>query len=468
MMLARRSTRFGLLCALSLLLALAPAASAGVACTVPQCTQCIADPTCTQCTPGYTVGGGGTVCNDVNECATTNGGCSTSPVAQCTNTAGSRNCTCPSGYGGTGTIGNCTDINECATTNGGCSTSPLVACTNTAGSRTCGACPSGYTGTGITCNDVNECATTNGGCSISPVAQCTNTAGSRNCTCPSGYGGGGLTCTDINECATNNGGCSTSPPVTCTNTAGSRACDACPIGYTGDGVTCPDINECAAGNGGCALEGGACTNTSGSRNCTCLSGYAGDGISCGDINECSLNGGGCDPLTTCSNLPGTRTCSSCPSGYDGTGDTACADVNECATANTCNSGACVNGAGSFTCDCPAGVTGTTCDTNGYLPPDKNTAGCEKAVVENVAKYVKCVTKCRVQKAGKELGGKAFDEQDCQAGTAGGKSCRDAYDKKMASLIAKGTCPACLDQTAQGGLARRCPQRRDRHEGQRVL
>jgi hypothetical protein len=152
----------------------------------------------------------------------------------------------------------------------------------------------------------------------------------------------------------------------------------------------------------------------------------------------------------CSNVPGSRDCT-CNSGY-ADGGAGCADVNECATPNYCNKGTCTNGTGTVTCACQSGFTGPTCDINGYVPPDKTTATCEKAVVDNVAKYVKCITGCRVKKAGAELAGKPFDEQACQADATGGKSCRGAYDKKMASLIAKGTCPACLDQAEQADMA----------------
>lgn len=38
----------------------------------------------------------------------------------------------------------CQDIDECATNNGGCSTSPMVPCLNTMGSFHCGQCPPGF------------------------------------------------------------------------------------------------------------------------------------------------------------------------------------------------------------------------------------------------------------------------------------------------------------------------------------
>jgi hypothetical protein len=189
-------------------------------------------------------------------CVIDNGGCD--EIAPCTFEEEVPECgPCPGGYTGHGST-TCNDINECATNNGGCFTT----CTNMPGSRACSPCPAGYTGTGDTpCIDINECATNNGGCETSPVVTCTNSPGSRTCgTCPAGYTGTGDTmCNDVNECATNNGGCSTTPQVTCINLAGSQACGPCPSGYTGPGTFCADINECATNNGGCGV-GMVCEN----------------------------------------------------------------------------------------------------------------------------------------------------------------------------------------------------------------
>eukprot|EP00294_Goniomonas_avonlea_P013680 CAMPEP_0114560272 /NCGR_PEP_ID=MMETSP0114-20121206/11372_1 /TAXON_ID=31324 /ORGANISM="Goniomonas sp, Strain m" /LENGTH=351 /DNA_ID=CAMNT_0001745809 /DNA_START=15 /DNA_END=1067 /DNA_ORIENTATION=+ len=52
----------------------------------------------TECEAGFGVSSG--VCEDINECATANGGCSL--LAQCTNTVGSRTCVCNNGTSGTG------------------------------------------------------------------------------------------------------------------------------------------------------------------------------------------------------------------------------------------------------------------------------------------------------------------------------------------------------------------------------
>ena len=86
-------------------------------------------------------------CEDINECATDNGGCGDATRFQCIN--------------GSGRAAVCGDIDECATANGGCD--PLSACTNANGSYSCGSCPEGYVGTGLSgCIDIDECADSDG------------------------------------------------------------------------------------------------------------------------------------------------------------------------------------------------------------------------------------------------------------------------------------------------------------------
>lgn len=53
-----------------------------------------------------------------------------------------------------------------------------------------------------------------------------------------------------------------------------------------------------------------CQNTDKSAICVCNAGFSGDGNNCQDINECSVSGF-CDPSATCTNLPGSYSCS-CP------------------------------------------------------------------------------------------------------------------------------------------------------------
>src|SRR5690349_4019669 len=90
----------------------------------------------------------------------------------------------------------------------------------------------------------------------------------------------------------------------------------------------------------------------------CPTGFEGTGdTNCTDINECfAANNGGCDTLTTCTNTIGSRSCGPCPSGYTGSGYTICNDVDECAQ----NNGGCdllmncTNTPGGFSCNsgCP--------------------------------------------------------------------------------------------------------------------
>ena len=131
---------------------------------------------------------------------------------------------------------------------------------------------------------------------------------------------------------------------------------------------CDDTDECTAESDNCdALVD--CTNIDGSFTCgSCPSGYAdtnSDGTVCTEINECTSDTDNCDALVDCTNIDGGFTCGACPSGYADTNSdgTLCTDIDEC-TAESDNCDAlvdCTNIDGSFTCGaCPSGYD----DTNG--------------------------------------------------------------------------------------------------------
>ncbi|HEY3451068.1 MAG TPA: EGF domain-containing protein [Myxococcales bacterium] len=137
----------------------------------------------------------------------------------------------------------------------------------------------------------------------------------------------------------------------------------CSAGYTGDPSTgCNDVDECPTNNGGCDPLT-TCTNTVGSRTCgACPAGYTGTGaLGCTDIDECLVDNGGCDPRSTCTNTPGSRTCGPCPKGYTELAGAGCVDVDECQDAHGgCDPlSTCTNTPGSHYCGpCPLGYKGS--------------------------------------------------------------------------------------------------------------
>jgi hypothetical protein len=88
-------------------------------------------------------------------------------------------------------------------------------------------------------------------------------------------------------------------------------------------------------------------------------------------------------------------------------------------------------------------------TTGFVPPDKNTGKCEDGVAKNVSKLAACIRKCHIKAADSAFKNAVFDEEGCES--VGPKSCRGKYDATAVKLAALGTCPACLDATAQGNV-----------------
>jgi hypothetical protein len=88
----------------------------------------------------------------------------------CAAAGSAASCVCDAGYAqpvGDPTV--CGDIDECTTNNGGCDS--LTTCTNLPGSNSCGACPAGYTGTGATgCVPIQCTGTLTSGCACVRVA----------------------------------------------------------------------------------------------------------------------------------------------------------------------------------------------------------------------------------------------------------------------------------------------------------
>jgi hypothetical protein len=91
------------------------------------------------------------------------------------------------------------------------------------------------------------------------------------------------------------------------------------------------------------------------------------------------------------------------------------------------------------------------DDSGFVPPDANTLTCEAGVAKNVAKLKNCIGTCHIKAAAAAFKSKTFDEEACE-NTDPKKSCRAKYDATAAKLLAKGTCPACLDAAHQTSLA----------------
>lgn len=141
------------------------------------CTDVGASRTCNCTGTGFT----GTNCEvDIDECDAE----PCDPLTSCTNKPGGFTCgNCPSGYKGSGLAG-CDDINECATDNGGCD--QLTTCTNTPGSRACGPCPNGYSGTGAKgCTNIDDCA----GSPCKNGGVCKDGINAYTCTCSGPWSG---------------------------------------------------------------------------------------------------------------------------------------------------------------------------------------------------------------------------------------------------------------------------------------
>jgi len=348
------------------------------------CTDGVQSYTCT-CLPGFT----GTHCEtNINECAP--GPCQHGGV--CTDLINSYSCACPPGYTGT----DCQiDIDECAADpcqNGG-------VCADLVASYSC-QCASGFTGTNCETN-IDDCP----GNLCENSSSCIDGIASYACACLPGYAG--VYCeTNIDDCA----GAPCLNSGVCVDGVAGYTCQ-CEPGYTGTNCEI-DINECL---GNPCQNGGLCIDGVNTYTCQCTDGWS--GTDCDVAIGCPCAG---DPAwdAALSNIPlpdqlnytspSSRLLAS-PTGLvfarndandpdfewsdvgivplscgmlNNMGDWASLhtglttpEANACLNAindwvaywapcipSPCNDGTCSpSGDGGYTCQCPAGVTGTNCE-----------------------------------------------------------------------------------------------------------
>ncbi|CAH1250405.1 MATN2 [Branchiostoma lanceolatum] len=297
--------------------------------------------------------------------------------------------------------------------------------------------------------DLNECARGTDNCHVH--ASCTNTNGGFSCSCDAGYTGNGVTCRAV-QCPT----LSAPASLVLSSTSATSYRDVvrftCNQGYAGlvgassttcrsDGTwsssvpTCNDVNECGANNGQgpCDANNGICQNSEGSYSCWCTTGFElkEDQHGCTDTDECLDNGGRgpCDHI--CTDILGSYRCS-CRDGYDMRADGySCVDADDCRS-NPCENGAtCLDGNGNYTCQCPSGFKGDTCEfapcSEDFPPPEHGSATC--AGISTGGQF--CTVACEAQ-----------HEFACRP--ADGYSCDEAGQWHE---LGRSSCPARLTENA---------------------
>ncbi|KAB0800679.1 hypothetical protein PPYR_06418 [Photinus pyralis] len=352
------------------------------------------------CDSGFRLGSDGRHCMDIDECI--HNPCQ---HGNCYNTQGSFRCECHPGFNlgpdGRSCLdtrrdlcyqmyrdGLCFNPSTAAVTKSSCCCCTIVTGQPMGWGTTCQPCPMPGTtdfdtlcphGPGSTFdgNDINECALNP---NICQDGACENLIGTYRCICNPGFevDASGKLCIDINECDVEDLACSGGQ---CRNVPGSFQC-ICPTGtqLNPTNYVCEDIDECRE-LGPEACFNGECINTFGSYKCECDPGSVLDntGRICIDNRKGScwtrLVNGRCE-----NNLPhlsrrsecccsvgvawgspcercNTNECD-CPKGYAKVDGKACADINECElNPDICRGGGiCVNTEGSFTCNCPPGLT----------------------------------------------------------------------------------------------------------------
>jgi len=232
--------------------------------------------------------------------------------------------------------------------------------------------------------------------------------------CPTGLVGDGFKCYDYNECEAPEG----SPcDQICENILGGYRC-ACNEGYElhPDARSCLDIDECDLQTDDCH-QFATCTNTPGSFTCSCDAGFTdvnGDGTLCEDINECFNPTPVCGANSDCVNKEGSYTCV-CNTGYEKIGD-SCEDINECTRGlSNCHAEAtCSNTAGSFFCTCNGGFEGDGTDCQNVDECQLAVRPCHpRATCEDTYGSYTCV--CDVGQFGNGIN--CMDVDECAVNTA---------------------------------------------------
>uniref|UniRef100_A0A669C1B0 Nidogen 2 n=1 Tax=Oreochromis niloticus TaxID=8128 RepID=A0A669C1B0_ORENI len=133
----------------------------------------------------------------------------------------------------------------------------------------------------------------------------------------------------------------------------------CATGYTGDGHNCYDIDECAEGSGTCG-DNSECVNLPGSHRCHCQTGYefSYDGRTCvgefrwkflQEMHKTSTGRAGVKGKTN----GATAQCVCCFGMCGG----ARSYIDECSSSPCHINARCINGLGSFQCQCQLGFFG---------------------------------------------------------------------------------------------------------------
>ncbi|KAK5971211.1 hypothetical protein GCK32_010725, partial [Trichostrongylus colubriformis] len=251
-----------------------------------------------------------------------------------------RQCSCNIGHIGDGFVCN-PDPQDCVLRKDLCS--PEALCIG----RRC-RCVEGFTGDGVKCVSLYQRSVNCSECDAN--AHCDGGM----CKCNVGYFGNGLCCVpDPRDCVHFSGVCN--PDATCDRD--ERVCK-CNSGFLGDGISCFPVRSCRSDPNVCDVEA-ICLP---SGQCLCKQGFRGNGYDCVKISPL-LRHQPNEPLNSCGNSCDRETelCISgnciCKHGYEKHHDGRCVDVNECESSPCHHLATCTNLPGSFTCSCPDGYAG---------------------------------------------------------------------------------------------------------------